>query len=466
MTEYGFRYDPMKFVESDDGLQGAQLRTFLFDCPREGDAAVLKNEIDGVLAEQKEDGSFGDSSKSTGSHLLKLLRLGIDRERDEVKRAADAILRQMRAGQNADEWYEKDKVLSIYALHALCLLDRGDEPEVPHSLKWLAENPEEWNRADCGCPWTPEVFWSALWAGREVYPPAEEAVNDGLRRITAQMNDAGCCLYNDPWGFTDAAGEIDSPEARALVEKQVPMILRGQRPTGGWRDRSFKVMRALKTHGLLDALKELPALPPDWKIGRELPIPEGKWFSLTWDGENFWSVDHGGGEAVSISSTDGSVLKRLRIENCGAVAWWDGALACVGGKPKELKKVDPGSGEVLGSVSLETMHDVIGPEVVAGKVLVGDGFNCCVSVHDPQKPEKLRMQCLAGPGPACMAADGEAVWHADYWAPGIIKSDLDGRLLEWGDQPVQVSGLAHDGEKLWALDKKNKRICSLEKVGG
>jgi hypothetical protein len=463
---HGFRVDPMKFVEEGEGLQAALVREQVFGRPKPDDEEVIKAEIKKTLAEQKEDGSLAGNSKGTGAKLLEVLKLGIDENRPEVARAADAIFRQARAGENANEWYEHDgEVLSIYALHALCLLGRKDEPEAPRSLRWFVAHQEEWNDANQGCPWTPEVFWSALWAGRGFVPEVTEAVNGGIRRVTEGMNAAGCNSYNDPWGFTDAAGEIGSDEAAALVAKQIPMILRGQQPDGSWNGRSLPVLRALKAHGFLEPLRELPPLGPDWRVVREVPIPDGGWFSLTWDGANLWSSDRASGCAVALSPGNGGEVKRVAVANCGAVAWWDGALACVGGDPKELKKVDPETGEILQTISLASLVEVIGPEVVGDKVLVGDGFNGCVAIFDPSEPEKPRMQTLAGPGPACMAADGDAVWHADYWAPAIIKSDLKGSLLDWGEKPFDgLAGLAHDGEHLWALDNAKKRVCMVEKA--
>ena len=40
---------------------------------------------------------------------------------------------------------------------------------------------------------------------------------------------------------------------------------------------------------------------------------------------------------------------------------------------------------------------------------------------------------------------GDALWHADFWAPSIIKSDLE-------------------SQHLWALDREGGRICLLERA--
>ncbi len=334
--------------------------------------------------------------------------------------------------------------------------------EVRFSLKWFPEHQEMWNDPWEGCPWTPSVFWSALCAGRAI-GHTEDAVNRGLTKVTAGMNAAGCNAYNDPWGFTDAAGQVGSPEARALTVKQIPMILRGQRPDGVWGDHSYAVFRALVRHGLFDDLRGLPPQPPDWDVVRAIPAPDGKLSSLGWDGVRFWTFDRQTGEAVAISPEDGRVHKRVALQNGNNIAWWDGALAVAGKEPKELRKVDPETGEVLQTISLEAMEWVIGPEVVDDRALVGDGFMCNVSIFDPSNPDKSKSQVLGGPGPMYMAGQNGAVWHTDFWAPAIIKSNLKGELLDWGDQPFTIRGLAFDGEHLWAIDGDINRICALRK---
>jgi hypothetical protein len=464
--KHGFRVDPMKFVEEGEGLPAALVRTQVFKKSKEGDKEIIRSEIDKALAEQNDDGTFGGNSKDTGAKLLHALKLGMAPDRAEARRAAGAILRQVRADENANEWYEHDgEVLSIYALHALCLLGMKDEPEVPRSLRRLVERQDEWNDPWKGCPWTPEVFWSALWAGRRIVPEVEAAVTDGVGRIAEHMNEVGCSAYNHPWGLTDAAGGIDVPEARALVRKQVALILRGQGPDGGWGDASLPVLRALNAHGFLEPLRALPPLPPDWRIAREVRIPEGSWSSLAWDGEGFWAFEKESKDAVALSAADGHEVRRLGIENCNAIAWWDGALAAVGGEPKELRKIDAETGEVLSKLPLEFVEWLNHPAIVGDKVLAADGFEGGVWIVDPGDPDARRFQTLAGPIPWCITPEDGTVWHVDVWAPAIIKSDLEGKLLDWGEKPFGVGGIASDGEHLWALDGKESRICMIEKAG-
>ena len=47
-----------------------------------------------------------------------------------------------------------------------------------------------------------------------------------------------------------------------------------------------------------------------------------------------------------------------------------------------------------------------------------------------------------------------------------IAGVLNAKLLDWGDRPFgdALRGIAYDGENLWALDNRNKRICIIEKI--
>jgi hypothetical protein len=84
---------------------------------------------------------------------------------------------------------------------------------------------------------------------------------------------------------------------------------------------------------------------------------------------------------------------------------------------------------------------------------------------NPANPEDRDFKILAGPGPETFAAEPDGVWHSDFRAPAIIKSDFQGKLVEWGDQVFErgVAGLAWDGERLWALDGVNHRICVIQR---
>ena len=82
----------MGFVEESETLQAALVRKFVFDAPTPRDEELLQAEIDRILAEQREDGRFGDTSGRTGEQINELHRFGFDMEAPEAQRAADALL--------------------------------------------------------------------------------------------------------------------------------------------------------------------------------------------------------------------------------------------------------------------------------------------------------------------------------------------------------------------------------------
>lgn len=461
---YGFRHDPMTWVGKEASWQGALIRACVFGEPARGDARILEEKTEAVLGLQREDGSFGDTSRDTGAKLLRLLELGVSPERAELRRAADAILAQTRAGRIAGEWYEKDGVLSIYALHALCLMDRGRDKEVPQTLRWLVRHAETWNAPDRGCPWTPEVFWAALWAGRHL-SDVDRTIQAGLRRVLEATNDAGCCCANDPWGFIAAAGTVDLPEARELLVRQVPMILRGQQPGGGWGQRSFIVLRALQLHGLLDPLRGLPPLPPDWQELHTVPAPGHECRCLTWDGESLWTWCGARQQAIAIDPETGSVRARLAAAGkVTGIAVWGDALAILTAEPKQVRKVARDSGETLGTIELPGVASPDGIVQVGDKLWIADGWTPCVWAVDPAIGGPPRAHHLAGPFTGDMACHGSAVWHIDLFAPALIRSSLPGELLDWAEKPFlgRCDGLttaADDG--IWALDARSRRIVHL-----
>ena len=230
---YGFRYDPMKFVEESETLQAALVRRWVFDEPTPHDEELLQDEIDKLLAQQNEDGSFGDTTEQTGARINELHRFGLDMDAPEAQRAADALLAQYRAGKQNEEWYTGEGCLNGRALHALIRTGRHDAPETLLSLNWLAEHPAKMIGDYIGCPWTQEIIVNCVWDAREV-APMDDFIDRTFAWMRDSMSDAGQITYKDPWSFIFAAGHTGASAGEAVVRKQLPMILRGQQPDGGW----------------------------------------------------------------------------------------------------------------------------------------------------------------------------------------------------------------------------------------
>ena len=319
--KYGFRYDPMKWVETNTSPEAAQLRTFVLKTPQPGDGELLKKEIDRIFAKQKEDGSIG---KDTHGLLARAIEFGCPVDRPEVRRAADFI---------AKSKLDEDGALGIYRLRALCMSGRYHAELRDASLRILAERCKEGVRG--GCPWSPQVHLEALWAGRK-FVDMKAALDAGLAWLGQGLNAAGCLGGNHPWEILALAGEVDDHRGKRIVEKMVPFILRSQNPNGGFGgiggewwpqslgEQSFVVLRPLIRHNLLGRLRELPPLPADWKVVRSIPAPEGQVWALAWDGARFWTGRKNTREAVALSAQDGRVLKRVRIpQPLKFHGWWD-----------------------------------------------------------------------------------------------------------------------------------------------
>lgn len=466
---YGFRVDPVQFAAADRGLQGALVRTFVLGRPLPADQVVPDKRIAEVLKEQRPDGSFGrgpaGDASETNNQVLELLDLGVSPDRPELKRAVEWALGRPRA--------DPEIANHLYFTQALCQMGQGSLPRVRASLRWLADHPEEWIAK--GCPWTPAMAVKTLSAGREI-EKSDAAIARGLTWIADNLNDAGCLSYWEPFGLLDCAGRVDHPQGRRIVERQLPMILRAQRPDGGWGDKSFVVFRALVRYGLLDPLRKLPPLPPDWRVVRSIPAPEGEPGSMVWEGQRLWVHDRKGNLALAVSPEDGRVLKTIKLpdgETCGIGAW-DGALAAVQRKPKRVLQLDPETGAVRKEIVIEKMAAPVAIAQVNGKLWVSDGWLFPGCVIDPANPTveepgpgagRLERR-LAGPLPLSFAPTGDGVWHVEFWAPILIQSGPEGKLLDWGEKPFggAVGGIAWDGKQLWAIDLAQKRICVIEKA--
>ena len=74
--EYGFRYDPMQFVENSNTLEAALVRRHVFHTPSRGDGAILQARIEEMLADQREDGRLGKPGNEKAGRLIELADLG------------------------------------------------------------------------------------------------------------------------------------------------------------------------------------------------------------------------------------------------------------------------------------------------------------------------------------------------------------------------------------------------------
>lgn len=455
----GFRYDPMRFVQTDDSVQGAMVRTLVFENPLPTDGALLQARIGEIVREAEETAAKPDSNPADVlGRTRELVELGCPTDHSRIEES----VRMARAALRDADVTKGMEGEPFYALQTLCTAGVTDAPGVAAALRWQVAHPDKW--IGKGCPWGTKLTIQTLWAGRTAVDTID-AIGKGLQWMADGMNEAGCLEYFDPWGFLDAAGTVHHPLAREVVLKQLPMVLRAQKPDGGWGRHSFVVFRALVKHGLLDPLRRLPALPPDWRVVRSIPVTGQKLRDLSWDGKRFWVYSPEEHLAIAVSPVDGTVRGRVRLPEgeVAGIGWVGDALAVARKSPKRLQRVDADSGAVLSERPLEQVHDVGAVAADGDGVCVADLWMPGVWVFDVEGREPGHYRRLAGPLPCALAASGQGVWHVDLWAGALIKSGPEGQLLDWGEAPFgqNTAGVAWDGHRLWALDAAGKRICAL-----
>ncbi len=419
---YGFRVDPMTWITEGDSVQAAQVRTFLLGRPTDGDEAILQAEIDRLLSDQRDDGCLGDDD--TTGKLIRLSRLGCPPDRPEVKAAVDYVCRK--------EERSADGLLGCYGLYVAEWADYDNTELIARSTRLLASHvmTMNFNRL---CPWGGQVHTRGMWSGRahaDIAPALDRGMNVLLNDVQEGKGWPG---FLDPFGFLDAAAVIDHPLSRQIVIKQIPLILRTQQADGTWSgmkhlgygpdDATYIVLRALIKHGLLEALRQRPPLPPDWEVVRAVPAPAGDLSMLTAGGGRLWMYDNTTGEAVGVSPADGKELTRVKLpSDVRRIGWKDGRLAVV-----RVKQFVENDWDIEETVLLDVGGDTT-----------------------PQ----------AAPG----ARRGR--WHLKDFEGGPPVLTRGGPDADWGEAPfgLHTAGVTTDGEHLWVLDSQRDRLCLIEKT--
>lgn len=428
--KYGFRHDPMKWVRNDKSWRGAQVRTFVFERPQPGDRDVLARETGACFKRAERGqakGSPGDASDTFGwAHRVFELGCAPDDPRlaKLIDHAKEVIAE--REGQPSES--------PFYAYRFLALAGEGKIPAVTAWLQPQADDPHQWIAS--GCQWGPVLHAEPLWAARDAVRGAEAAVEKALRWMADGTDQAGCLGFWDPWSFIHCADYVDLPVSAEVVAKMVPMLLRTQSSAGDWGFHTPCILSALKKHGLLEHLRKLPPLPPDWRIVRSIPTPAGSWGSMAWDGKSLWLHDREAKRAVAVSPEDGQVIGKVEIptKEAWGLAWHRGCLVFQTDDPLRLLKVNTETGEASETAPIE-------------------------------KPIKLTHWATGVPILHALGTEEPAIWYC-HWLLGPMRRRRTRELIEWGEKPFggRYNGVAHDGKHLWALDSKGKRICIIEKA--
>lgn len=488
--KYGFRYDPMHWVDNDGSLKGALVRTQVRRAPRDSDRKLVTAEVEKVLAEQRDDGSFGGDLDKTSEKLRELLKLGCETDAPRVQLAAQWMLGRLKA-----EPADPQKALSIAA--ALCLTGHGQAAEAEAILDWYrdADKDKLVKSIAATCPWSLTGRLQNLWACRRAQG-MDAPLRIMIETFREGVTEAGTMCFVDTWGLLPVFGHKDCPFDREMTEHMIPRLLRSQQPDGGWRGATLDVLRVLTNHGLFDTLRSLPPLPPDWQVVRSVQLPDMDVYGLTWGDGALWVCDRAKGEAMAVSPADGSILRTVPLpkgEGPGAeIGWWEGMLVHTQGVPEpkprkpesqKLFLIDPKTGAVAKELALDWI-----PRITSATQINDAEYGDKLWLCDPGEGILYYLDPRTGThdyGPDVADSNVKRVFPADQgaWSVGwehglLIKSDENGwRLLDYGDMPFTgppdyfshpgpgyCDGLAWDGQNLWALDARSKRICLIEKT--
>ncbi|MHC4986404.1 MAG: hypothetical protein ACYTFO_09655, partial [Planctomycetota bacterium] len=420
--QYGFRVDPMTWIETSDSVQAAQVRALLLKAPKDGDEAILAAEVDRILADQNADGSLGESN--TTGKLIRLSRLGCDPNRPEVQVAVEFMC--------SDEERGDDGLLGVYGMYVADWAGYVDADLMARSARQLSARVMGMDFFGL-CPWGGQVCTRGLWSGHE-YADIGPALERGMNVLLTSVQDGkGWPPFLDPFGYLDAAAVIDHPASREMVLKQIPLILRTQQSDGTWGDdkhlgygpdnATFIALRALIKHDLLEPLRNAPPLPADWEIVRSVPAPTGVMAGLAAGGGRLWMYDKGTDEIVGVSIENGAELSRVKLPtDVRNFAWAGGKLAVI--RVKEFVEDDWDIEEMV-------LVDVDG-DGSAREAPMSDWPGSDWNVYD-----------FEGGPPMLFGPDGD-----------------------WGEAPfgLNTAGVTTDGDDLWVLDAKDNRICLITKT--
>jgi len=188
-SEFGFRYDPMKWLKSDRTLQGALVRTRVLGNPTDRDREILEKKIKAILTDQKPDGALSDhilhAVTQTGGRIRELIELGASPDRPELKNALAYVLKH--GGKDKGE-----KQVGLGMARALNLMGAAEKSAVKNAVKQKIDRSGQWNHTWAGCPWTPSSQLKQVWDVRVFDDRSLGVIMKGLKEIEGKLNSAGC----------------------------------------------------------------------------------------------------------------------------------------------------------------------------------------------------------------------------------------------------------------------------------
>ncbi len=180
-------------------------------------------------------------------------------------------------------------------------------------------------------------------------------------------------------------------------------------------------------------------------------------WSVTWDGENIWAADLDGRGIYKFDPDSGEVLKTIRIEDCyrlWGLAWDGGYLWAVDFEKGKIYKVDPSNGDTMLTLNCPDPGGCRGLTYAEGLLYTTGTSTGLLYAIDPESGDVDKEITFAGH--SGLAYDGEYLW-APTGENRIGKFNSRGELVGWIYAASEGTwDLAWDGHYLWATQRTNE----------
>lgn len=197
-------------------------------------------------------------------------------------------------------------------------------------------------------------------------------------------------------------------------------------------------------------------------VVRRISAPAAYLCGLTWDGVRLWHSDQGAERIYAISPDSGEVLRTLVCPDVRAdLAYHDGWLCQVGGRPKRLVLVDPLTGKVGAQKPVPPSNGrLCGVEAAAAGVWMCLRAPAVVQLRDFDTMRVLRELPVPG-NPSGLTCVSDVVFYSDFEDGAIRAVDATGTLLAAVPVEGRPVGMTWDGEHLWYCDFAAREIKAI-----
>lgn len=199
-------------------------------------------------------------------------------------------------------------------------------------------------------------------------------------------------------------------------------------------------------------------------VARSLPGPGSYMCGLTWDGEYLWHSDQEAGKIFALDRVRGTVARVLTCPKARAdLAWHDGWLCQVGGRPKRLLLLHPQTGAVAEEKEVAPPSGrLCGVETGPDGMWMGLRNPSVVQLRDFATMTVRREYPVEGSPSGLTWADG-VVLYAEF-ETGVVRAvaAATGKMLAAVTVEGRPTGLTWDGSELWYCDFAARRIKAVD----